>query len=147
MLHDILSWFLHVILIWYYDIKFYRFTIWCVIMMIPVYLDTCTSSNDLLRQNPLTKHITPRKINMEPENTPLEKENHLPIIFRFYVSLRGCSSSWTSVMIYPKMPTVFRDNQVLKQIILQSVPEKGPITDIVVQGGFPVIQLYMELYI
>ena len=22
--------------------------------------------------------ITPRKINMEPENTPLEEENHLP---------------------------------------------------------------------
>ena len=30
---------------------------------------------------------------MEPENTPLEKENHLPnqtIIFSFYVNLRGC---------------------------------------------------------
>ena len=24
------------------------------------------------------KKDTPRKINMEPENTPLEKENHLP---------------------------------------------------------------------
>ena len=33
------------------------------------------------------------------------------------------------------MPTVFRDNQVLKQIFLQTVPEKGRITDIVVQGG------------
>ena len=38
---------------------------------------------------------TPRKINMEPENMPLEKENNLPnfqtIIFRFYVyvNLRG----------------------------------------------------------
>ena len=25
-----------------------------------------------------TIYFTPRKINMEPENTPLEKENHLP---------------------------------------------------------------------
>ena len=25
-----------------------------------------------------SKDITPRKINMEPENTPLEEENHLP---------------------------------------------------------------------
>ena len=25
-----------------------------------------------------SKEGTPRKINMEPENTPLEKENHLP---------------------------------------------------------------------
>ena len=24
------------------------------------------------------RYVTPRKINMEPENTPLEKENHLP---------------------------------------------------------------------
>ena len=24
------------------------------------------------------KWVTPRKINMEPENTPLDKENHLP---------------------------------------------------------------------
>ena len=36
--------------------------------------------------------ITPLKINMEPENTPLEEENHLPneIIFRFYINLQGC---------------------------------------------------------
>ena len=35
---------------------------------------------------------TPRKINMEPEDTPLEKENHLnqTIIFRFCVNFRGC---------------------------------------------------------
>ena len=35
--------------------------------------------------------ITPLKFNMEPENTPLEKENHLPvpIIFKFYVKLQG----------------------------------------------------------
>jgi len=33
-----------------------------------------------------------RKIKMEPENTPLEEENHLNqiIIFRFYVNLCGC---------------------------------------------------------
>ena len=36
-----------------------------------------------------TSLYTPRKINMEPENTPLEKEHHLnqTIIFRFYVNL------------------------------------------------------------
>ena len=33
----------------------------------------------------------PRKINMEPQNTPLEEERIIfqTIIFRFYVSLRG----------------------------------------------------------
>ena len=36
--------------------------------------------------------ITPRKINMESENTPLEKEIIFQtIIFRFYVNLRGCN--------------------------------------------------------
>ena len=36
--------------------------------------------------------IHPWKINMEPENTPLEKEIIFQtIIFRFYVDLRGCS--------------------------------------------------------
>ena len=36
---------------------------------------------------------TPRKINMEPENTPLEEENYLPmlIMFKFYVNLPGCT--------------------------------------------------------
>ena len=36
--------------------------------------------------------VKPRKINMEPEDTLLEEENHLPspIIFRFYVNLWGC---------------------------------------------------------
>ena len=43
---------------------------------------------------------TPRKINMEPENTPLEKENHLPnhhfqVLYMFYVNLRG---------VYVKLP-------------------------------------------
>ena len=35
---------------------------------------------------------TPRKINMEPKNHPIEKENHLnpTIIFRFHVNLPGC---------------------------------------------------------
>ena len=42
---------------------------------------------DLLR----TIMNTPRKINMEPDKTPLEEENHLnqTIIFGFYVKLRG----------------------------------------------------------
>ena len=31
---------------------------------------------------------TPRKINMEPESTPLENQT---IIFRFYVNLPGCN--------------------------------------------------------
>ena len=37
-----------------------------------------------------SKHI-PQKINMEPENTPVEKEHNLnhTIIFRFYVNLLG----------------------------------------------------------
>ena len=36
--------------------------------------------------------VTPRKINMEPKNHPIEKENHLnqTIIFRFHVNLPGC---------------------------------------------------------
>ena len=29
-------------------------------------------------QKPAISRVTPRKINMEPENTPLEEENHLP---------------------------------------------------------------------
>ena len=42
---------------------------------------------DLLR----TIMNAPRKINMEPDKTPLEEENHLnqTIIFGFYVKLRG----------------------------------------------------------
>ena len=37
----------------------------------------------------------PGKINIEPDNTSLEKEKHLnqTIIFRFYVNLGGCTSS------------------------------------------------------
>ena len=37
----------------------------------------------------------PGKINIEPDNTSLEKEKHLnqTIIFRFYVNLGGCNSS------------------------------------------------------
>ena len=41
----------------------------------------------------LEKNVyTPKKINMEPRNHPIEKENHLnqTIIFRFHVNLRGC---------------------------------------------------------
>ena len=34
---------------------------------------------------------TPRKINMEPENTPLEKENHLPNHHFQVLNLWGCS--------------------------------------------------------
>ena len=39
--------------------------------------------------------FTPPKINMEPENTPLEVRNIIfqTIIFRFYVNLRGCKVS------------------------------------------------------
>jgi len=39
---------------------------------------------------------TPQKINMEPKNHTIEKENHLnqTIIFRFYVNLPGCNLRW-----------------------------------------------------
>ncbi len=43
-------------------------------------------------QKDLVKEDTPGKINMEPENTPLEKETHLPN-HHFQVravNLRGC---------------------------------------------------------
>ncbi len=52
--------------------------------------------------------ITPGKINMEPENTPLEKEKHLPdsIIFRFYVNLRGCKSIFGAVNPSNNCPAV-----------------------------------------
>ena len=47
------------------------------------------------RSHPFVGSYTPLKINMEPENTPLEEENHLPnIIFRFYVHLRGCKDPY-----------------------------------------------------
>ena len=46
--------------------------------------------------------ITPRKINMEPTNTPLEEENHLnqTIIFRFYVNLQGCMVASPGVAVF-----------------------------------------------
>ena len=41
-----------------------------------------------------TKSNTPGKINMEPENTPLERRNIFQtIIFRLYVNLGGCNLS------------------------------------------------------
>ena len=56
-------------------------------------------ADDLLPIGPVCSSVfsnfgipTPQKINMAPENTPLEEENHLlnPHVFRFYLSLRGC---------------------------------------------------------
>ena len=40
---------------------------------------------------PFANFLTPRKLDMEPENTQLEKEIHLPNyhFFRFYVNLQG----------------------------------------------------------
>ena len=53
--------------------------------------------------NSLLETITPRKINMEPENTPLEKENHLPN-HHFqglrYVIFPGCKKSWKFCIVW-----------------------------------------------
>ena len=41
---------------------------------------------------------------MEPENTPLEEENHLPmpIIFKFYVNLPGCTPLFLNGKFSPR---------------------------------------------
>ena len=45
---------------------------------------------------------TLRKINMEPENTLLEKENHLPNHhFQVYVNLRGCKQGLLWIVLFP----------------------------------------------
>ncbi len=45
---------------------------------------------------------------MEPENTPLEEEKHLPrpIIFKFYVNLRGCTSFGVSYPTPSRLETL-----------------------------------------
>ena len=40
---------------------------------------------------------------MEPENTPLEEETHLPSHhFRFYVNLRGCMCCFSTLCVVSK---------------------------------------------
>jgi len=63
----------------------------------------------------VTLQFTPQKINMEPENTLLEKENHL--IFRFHVNLRG---------VYIKLHMFFSVNGAISLMIWpQRVMQRG----------------------
>ena len=53
----------------------------------------------------VAKKTTPRKINMEPEITPLEKESHLPN-HHFQVqavNLQGCRGKYGEEFIYPSL--------------------------------------------
>ncbi len=60
---------------------------------VPRDLETFRSLTLHLTKKQILLFVVPYKINMEPENTSLEEENHLnqTIIFRFYVNLRGCN--------------------------------------------------------
>ena len=104
---------------------------------------------------------TLRKINMEPENTLLEKENHLPNHrFQVYVNLRGCKQGLLWIVFFPFSTCMVNKHHLwsvpmLPYAILGCPRKLGSkdnlkwvITPIYLVGGFnPVSKIIVKMWI
>ena len=69
---------------------------------------------------------TPRKINMEPENTPLEEENHLPNYhFQFLCESSGVYFISSSAKIHPKVTKLLNAHTRLSQRHLEASDDRS----------------------